>query len=777
MDDLKFLELFGDIDEKIVQQANDDLNRWQETREGEVVRAGGSRISPLRIVLASAACAAVLFGAVFLLRNYLKNGFTYVPDDPDSSSVQSGETSNIESEYTLNSDVMWAIGKTVNEVAERYGEITMDSDMGSARLYQFKNGYGTYSWYEEDGGCKMVGNVSVRDLLTGDLSTVNLDNIAQKYGFDVVPLNPVPEGNTMYDDYIFAYYTHPSYKNLTFSMCYKKSGFDEDATFRIRYDENSEDINNGDSGYALNDEVMWAIGKTFDEVAERYGGVAWNAASDYRFNNGYGIYSGFEEGGCNAVGIVSASDLLTGDLSTVDLYNMASKYGLENFSYDLEQNKDTSFATAYFTHPSYKNILFIMNFKRAGFDDTATFYIRYYDDEEFEIIMKSLNEPLTRAECEQIIAHFKSWGDLNENIHPDPIGSTVYFPECVDASQFFTEEVTTIDGYRTYTEYFYLIASGDFATEEGFDRKLDGMFTEKFKEQYKGSSSWRDFRFKDGEVYVSGFNHYSETEPKIRVWLEIKSVDETTVVLSVMNFDVDNAREYTATLFRTKDGGFKIDDVGDGSFFEIPSLFHYKNIEVIVNWHGNTLFVIDDDTSDQSTDDHINTINSLIDTSTDVAALIGSIKGADGDDRVQKVQVFEDPYAFEKNVAYSAGELKGSAVVLIDFKDGTHYITYRGERTTETVPFEMMFSYIIRRAGSVKQLKEELDGYNRGLGDRALTKITLYQNEEDAKNGSDNGVTILENGKIVASDEELKSGEFARVEYDGGKSWFYFSLK
>ena len=88
----------------------------------------------------------------------------------------------------------------------------------------------------------------------------------------------------------------------------------------------------------------------------------------------------------------------------------------------------------------------------------------------------------------------------------------------------------------------------------------------------------------------------------------------------------------------------------------------------------------------------------------------------------------------------------------------------------------MMFSHIIRRAGSVEQLKGEIDGYNRGLGDRALTKITLYQNGEDAANGSDNGVTLLENGKIVASDEDFKSGEVVRVEYGGGESWFEFSL-
>ena len=448
MDDLRFFQLFGDIDADIVQQANDDLNAWQESQKGVVVRAGSPRKMPLKIVFASVACAAAVFGAVFMLRNYLKNGFMYEPVNSSDSSVQSGENSVTEIEYSLNSDVMWAIGKTMGELTERYGEET-----GGGGRYQFKNGYGTYGY--DDGECKSV-LVKASDLLIGDLSTVTLDNIVSKFGFEVVLFDP--ENNTpglydLYDDFKVAYFTHPSYKNITFLMEYKTSGFDEDTTFLIKPSDNNS--------------------------------------------------------------------------------------------------------------------------------------------------LESMSNPLSRTECEQIVTLFKDWGDLDYNIHPDQTNTSRpdYFPECVDASQFFTEEVTTIDGYRTYTEYFYLIASGDFATEEGFNRKLDGMFTEKFKEQYKGSSSWRDFRFKDGEVYVSGFNHYSETEPKIRVWLEIKSVDETTVELSVMDFGDDNAREYTATLFKTKGGDFKIDEVGDGSFFEIPSLFHYKNIEVIVNWQGKTLFTLVDNSS------------------------------------------------------------------------------------------------------------------------------------------------------------------------------------
>ena len=204
---------------------------------------------------------------------------------------------------------------------------------------------------------------------------------------------------------------------------------------------------------------------------------------------------------------------------------------------------------------------------------------------------------------------------------------------------------------------------------------------------------------------------------------------------------------------------------------------YLKNGFTYVPEYPNSSTVQGGESNAKITEEYIKTLNSVIDTSTNVDALNSSIKGADGDDLVQKVQVFEHPNAFEQDVVYSAGELKDGAIVLVDFNDGTHYITSRGERTTEPVPVPMMFSHIVRRAGSVEQLKEEIDGYNRGLGDRALTKITLYQNSEDARNGNDNGVTLLENGKIVASDEDFKKGKVARVEYYGGKSWIEFSLE
>lgn len=178
-------------------------------------------------------------------------------ESKDDLSMPSSEESSVESSVntdsvSINGDVMWGIGKTFDEITERYGDITA----GNFNVYTFKNGYGIYAWDDDGGidptqsdrdknieiirgrgGCKIIGEISASDFLIGDLSTVTLDNIAEKCGFEVIPLNPAPDGQTMYDGYKFALYTHPDYKNVSFSMMYNiENGFDDTAKFDVRYD-------------------------------------------------------------------------------------------------------------------------------------------------------------------------------------------------------------------------------------------------------------------------------------------------------------------------------------------------------------------------------------------------------------------------------------------------------------------------------------------------------------------------------------------------------------
>ena len=162
---------------------------------------------------------------------------------------------------------------------------------------------------------------------------------------------------------------------------------------------------------------------------------------------------------------------------------------------------------------------------------------------------KPARDPLSREECVQIVALLKAWGELDYNIHPDQTntGRDDYFPECVNTERFIDDELTVRGGIRTYTERFYLIESGDFATEAGFNAKLDEMFTEGFKTRYLGSTGGQMFRFKDGEVYVAGFASLLLTAPEA-VKLEI-SANGDTITITAQN--PENG-EFTASIERAE---------------------------------------------------------------------------------------------------------------------------------------------------------------------------------------------------------------------------------
>lgn len=196
---------------------------------------------------------------------------------------------------------------------------------------------------------------------------------------------------------------------------------------------------------------------------------------------------------------------------------------------------------------------------------------------------------LSKAECAQIVALLKAWGDLDYNIHPDQTDTRRddYFPECVDASRFITEEITPRGSTRSYTEYFYLISSGDFSTETGFSEKLDEMFTEGFKTRYFESTAGQMFRFRDGEVYVAGFGWTGRLTAPDVVTLDI---EENGGTITITATGADN-EQYTAELARTE-GGLRVADVGDGALFGLPSLFRHKVMAVDVYVGGELVLKV-----------------------------------------------------------------------------------------------------------------------------------------------------------------------------------------
>ena len=88
-----FIGLLGDIDSKMIEKASEDLFNWQRSQEGEIVVAGSPRKASLWLSIASVACAAAaVVGGFFLIKNIRQNGSFGIVSDPESSSVQSGDS-------------------------------------------------------------------------------------------------------------------------------------------------------------------------------------------------------------------------------------------------------------------------------------------------------------------------------------------------------------------------------------------------------------------------------------------------------------------------------------------------------------------------------------------------------------------------------------------------------------------------------------------------------------------------------------------------------------
>lgn len=158
---------------------------------------------------------------------FAKETYTYSYSLPDKSeSVPQEQTAAL----AINGDVMWGIGKTVDELSEKYGT----AKEWLTNVYTFDNGL---VWYNcsDNGFCRSVHGVKPADFLVGDISTVTLDNLAEKCGFNTVPMYDTGSSETMYEGYRMAYYTHPDYTDYSFELFYNEEGFDDTAEFSVRY--------------------------------------------------------------------------------------------------------------------------------------------------------------------------------------------------------------------------------------------------------------------------------------------------------------------------------------------------------------------------------------------------------------------------------------------------------------------------------------------------------------------------------------------------------------
>lgn len=71
MNNKQFLKIFNDIDEEIIQQANEDVNSWLKDRSGVVLRSDEKRGFLRKTIITSAACAAAVLSGVFIMNNFI----------------------------------------------------------------------------------------------------------------------------------------------------------------------------------------------------------------------------------------------------------------------------------------------------------------------------------------------------------------------------------------------------------------------------------------------------------------------------------------------------------------------------------------------------------------------------------------------------------------------------------------------------------------------------------------------------------------------------------
>lgn len=420
----KLFLLINEIDDRLIMEAEKDYEQ-----PVEVVL---ERRFPLKELIACAACVAALAVGIYaVVKIRIGDNITPPPYDSDNivlstagsasngteiasmsgssseDSSDTSETSDIESNVSdssvsINSDVIWGIGKTFDEITARYGDVTS----GNQNTYWFESGYGRYVWSSVgidpqqsdreinieitrgNGGVTTIDAIKPSDFLNGEFTTLSFEDFAAQCGFQIVSLGK-DDLYTFYDGYRFASFTHPSYENMTFLANYsEESGvIDDDTLFTIKLN------------VTLNREALWGLGKTFDEITERYGEVTSGNFNTYFFERGWGRYvwdygggidNSFADrdenieyiktrGGVVMMDNINTSDLLNGSFTSLDYDQFAEICGI-TYMGDEEPPAMYDLWARSFVHPLYENFTFVMYMEEPGvIDETTTFMVRSDD--------------------------------------------------------------------------------------------------------------------------------------------------------------------------------------------------------------------------------------------------------------------------------------------------------------------------------------------------------------------------------------------------------------
>lgn len=233
-----------------------------------------------------------------------------------------------------------------------------------------------------------------------------------------------------------------------------------------------------------------------------------------------------------------------------------------------------------------------------GTDKTEPFEQYIWENCKRELLWQSDGPIKTQEEIrEEVLSAFKELGYVNVGIRPV---SAVYCPDCVDMSSYIIEEIIEQRGVSGVTpdkvteQEFYLIKSGNYATEESLNNKLGEFITEGCRENFIEFLLCRNIiRFKDGKTYVSaliGNESYRDPDKKRNVTISAKFDEERSNLLNITvteTFaDGSKGTQYNAIFEKGTDEKYRI---CTADFDRIADIFSSSNIEYT--------FVFGDDTT------------------------------------------------------------------------------------------------------------------------------------------------------------------------------------
>lgn len=222
MDNKTFLRLFGEIDDKYIQQANEDVDYWLEAQRGISVRPDDTRRPFFRTVIMTAACtAAVMLGVFALLMNLGIVGKIEIIEGPASTGVEisnSSDSQGIElpefpSETYLYEEAAYAYEDSYSDVLKRYevGDMFGEHRLLSAKtIYRITDGVQIRQKQEIIVEGRVIFDLSkchfttdgtaYLDITVGSLVKLGLPRISKNFDADMLSYYPPNSRPYIFDE-------------------------------------------------------------------------------------------------------------------------------------------------------------------------------------------------------------------------------------------------------------------------------------------------------------------------------------------------------------------------------------------------------------------------------------------------------------------------------------------------------------------------------------------------------------------------------------------------